>query len=171
MEDNRLKVIDELDKARLNKMLELEENFTKNMDTLDDAILQKRIENLDKSTNKLIDRIKKNKMQKEFIEVSRNGGIGLKHWENNKKQIKEDMAILTATKSGAKYKKIPEYIKNIWRKENPEEYIELSEQYAKKVREESEKIFIKTSLTRDQYRQQMLEHKIAQIKALKRTAI
>lgn len=171
IDDNRLKIIDELDKARLNKMIKLEENFSKNMDTLEDAILQERIEKLDKGTNELIENIKKNKIQKEFIEVSRNGGIGLKHWENNKKQIKEDMAILTATKSGAKYKKIPEFIKNKWRKENPEEYIELCEQYAKKVREESEKIFEKTSLTRDQYRQQMLEHKLAQIKALKRTAI
>ena len=78
------------------------------------------------------------------------------------------MQILTQTKHGAKYKKIPEYIKNLWRKEEPDEYFDKTEKNSKKIRKQINEIMKNTSMTKHQYRQMKLKAKIEQIKALKR---
>lgn len=104
----------------------------------------------------------------EFIETSRNGGIGIKNWEENKEKIKETKGIMIKIKDKVKIKKIPKYYKKIWKEKNIEEYAKYAFSESEKAKEIEKEILKNTNLTKKEY-QKMQEEKLHEkLKKLKR---
>ena len=77
-------------------------------------------------TKKINSKIKiKNKMENEFIVMSRNGGIGIQYWNENKEKIIEHNGIYLKGKNKVQLKPIPKYYKKKW-KEQEEKDITLA---------------------------------------------
>ena len=102
----------------------------------------------------------------EFIETSRKGGIGYQIEENEAEwaKMKRNMGIFTWTRKGIKLKKIPQYLKNKWKKENNIEYIQAADIIRKTQEEEIQRMLQNTSKTKLEYIQQQKELIISKTK-------
>lgn len=94
--------------------------------------------------------------EKEFIETSRNGGIGLVYWLKNKAKILTNQGILLKTKDKVQLKKIPKYFMRKWKDEtpiyeNPENFYKYKYNQMKQGKENWNKILKNTSQTESDY--------------------
>ena len=94
--------------------------------------------------------------EKEFIETSRNGGIGLVYWLKNKVKILTNQGILLKTKDKVQLKKIPKYFMRKWKDEtpiyeNPENFYKYKYNQMKQGKENWNNILKNTSQTESDY--------------------
>lgn len=100
--------------------------------------------------------------EREFIETSRNGGIGLLYWLKNKDKILTNQGILLKTKDTVKLKNIPKYFMRKWKDEtpiweNPENYYRYKYQKMKQGKENWNNILKNTSQTESEYMKTLQE--------------
>lgn len=94
--------------------------------------------------------------EREFIETSRNGGIGLLYWLKNKVKILQNQGILLKQKDKVVLKKIPKYFMRKWKEEtpaweNPKEFYTYKYKQMKQGKENWNKILQNTSKTESEY--------------------
>lgn len=111
--------------------------------------------------------------EREFIETSRNGGIGLLYWLKNKTKIIQQQGILLKIKDKVKLKMIPKYFKRKWKEEtpiweNPKEYYRYAFHNQKQGIKNMKEILSKTSKTESEYRKTQEEILREKAKILRR---
>lgn len=107
----------------------------------------------------------------EFSETSRNGGIGLKYWQENKKNILDNNGIFIKVKDKVKLKPITKYFKKKFKEEDEYEYESYMMYEKERIEDIYDSILKETNLNKDQYLE--LQHKRLQekMKLLKRDNI
>jgi len=105
---------------------------------------------------------------KEFIETSRNGGIGIQYWEENKKEIIKNRGLYIKIKNKAKLKNIPKYYMKKLKEENLEMFEEIQFERMEKANETWEKILSNTNLSKNDYLDMMERNFKERTKILKR---
>lgn len=120
--------------------------------------------------NKVLEKWQQKKgREKEFVETSRNGGIGYMGAKGEElEKIKRNCGIFVQTKTGQKLKKIPNFIRKKWREQDAEEYYNIMELDTLRKKEEIKKVMAKTGLTPSQYRHQQYLNFKEKAKLLKR---
>lgn len=110
--------------------------------------------------------------QKEFVETSRNGGIGYMATSGEEfEKMKRNAGLFVTTKNGQKLKKIPNFLRKKWREIDNEEYYQIMGEDTKRKKEEIKKVLEKTDLTPMQYRAKQYEAFKQKAKLLKRCNI
>lgn len=114
--------------------------------------------------------------EKEFVETSRRGGIGINGFTNEKEfeKIKNNMCVITKNKQGIKFKKIPQFIKNKWKEQDRLEYFEKSDKEREKIALEIKKKMEKSDMKIDEYikkQKNLLIAKIHNAKTTRRKAV
>lgn len=114
--------------------------------------------------------------EKEFVETSRRGGIGINGFTNEKEfeKIKNNMCVITKNKQGIKFKKIPQFIKNKWKEQDRLEYFEKTDKEREKTEKAIKEKMAKSDMEIDEYirkQKQILVAKIHNAKTKSRKAV
>lgn len=114
--------------------------------------------------------------EKEFVETSRRGGIGINGITNKKEfeKIKNNMCVISRNKQGIKFKKIPQFIKEKWKEQDRLEYFEKTDQEREKTNKEFKERLSKTDMDIREYinkQKQILIAKIHNAKTKNRKAV
>lgn len=123
------------------------------------------------------EKIKSKGLKKEFIETSRRGGLAYQILENKKEweKMKRNYGFFIKDKNGKlKLKKIPQFYKEKWKKQDIYEYYEKADEHAELTNKNMEEILNKTDLTKEEYLKQQKETliiKLKNAKSLKRNKI
>lgn len=112
--------------------------------------------------------LKKAEIQPEFILMSRNGGIGIKYWENYQKLIMKQDGILIKQGDKVKNKRIPRYFEKKLQEQNEEKYEKYKTKKMIKGKKAIAKTLEKTSLTESEYKRMQERILIERTKILKR---
>lgn len=113
---------------------------------------------------------------KEFIETSRNGGIGIMKWLKEKWEIIKNQGIYTKVGDSVKLKKIPKYFLRKWKEEtpiceNPETFMKFKYMLAKQGLKAWKELLSKTTLNESEYLKQLEENTRKRTKNLRRDNI
>lgn len=112
--------------------------------------------------------LKKMEIQPEFILMSRNGGIGIKHWKQYKKEILKREGILIKIKDKVKNKRIPKYYERKYKEENEKQYEKYRTKKILKSQENLKEILSKTTLSEYEYNEMNERKLIEKSKTLRR---
>lgn len=104
----------------------------------------------------------------EFTESSRNGGIGIMKWINEKIKIIENKGIFIKIKDKVKLKKIPKFFMKKWKDENDPEYDWYVFEQSNIAKENMQKILKQTNLSESEYLQMQENKLLEKAKLLKR---
>lgn len=90
-------------------------------------------------------------IQPEFIESSRNGGIGIKYWNEYKNIIINNKGIILKIKDKVKNKPIPKYFMRKWKETGDMEYDWYTYENSERGRKQWQETLSKTSLSESEY--------------------
>ena len=115
--------------------------------------------------------LKAAKIQPEFILMSRNGGIGIKYWNEYQKAILERDGILIKTKDKVKNKRIPKYFERKYKEQNESEFKKYQDKKIIKGKINMKKILENTSMTESDYKLMLERQLLEKNKLLRRNNI
>lgn len=115
--------------------------------------------------------LKKIEIQPEFILMSRNGGIGIKYWNQYQDKILKQSGILIGINGKPKCKNIPRYFEKKYKEENELEFEKYKKRKMIKGILAFKKTMEKTSLTESEYKEMMERKLLNSTKILKRENI
>lgn len=104
----------------------------------------------------------------EFTESSRNGGIGIMKWINEKVEIIKNKGIYIKIKDTVKLKRIPKFYMKKFKDENPCDYEWFVFENIMTAKENKQKILSKTTLTESEYLEMQERNLLEKAKILKR---
>lgn len=111
----------------------------------------------------------KNIIQPEFIDMSRNGGIGIKYWNENKNNILKREGILIKIGDKVKNRQIPKYFERKYKETITEEqWNKYSQNKRDKAYKNMWKILRKTSLKEWEYKEMLERQLLEKAKLLRR---
>lgn len=104
------------------------------------------------TTKKIFEKNNITGREPEYIDMSRNGGIGLSYWKENKEQLKNLEHVYIKTKDGTKIKNLPAYYIKQWEKEEKAQEISYMKELKKMDINKQQKIDIAGYLNRYVYK-------------------
>lgn len=110
-------------------------------------------------------------IEPEFIETSRNGGIGLIYWLENKEKIIENQGLFIKIKGKVKLKNIPKYFMRKFEQLDMFEFDKFKYKKQKQGIQNWTKILKNTSLNESEYKEQMHQTLLQKARILRRDNI
>ena len=115
--------------------------------------------------------LKKAEIQPEFILMSRNGGIGIKYWEQYQKKILENEGIILNSNGKIKCKQIPRYFEKKYKEQDEIKFEKYKNKKMLKGIKAFNKLLEKTSLNESEYKAMQERILIQNTKILRRDNI
>lgn len=104
----------------------------------------------------------------EFVNMSRNPGIGYDYYNNNRDRIFEDGYVSIKNSKGIQHEKIPRYFERLLEKEDPEKFLKMKKERQLRFYEDYQRQLAEKNSVLSNYQQRLVDEntKLAQIRSL-----